>query len=154
MGFQPGICRPGSREPQGPLSSKGLASDAGQCCSPSFCCVIAVGHWPTHSMEGRGGWFRSLHRPWGLKPHLTKDAPGLGSLSTYAPGSAMDLRSQRRWPRKLNLGLSTTTMCCARANPPLTLPSSFQARLGPDSFPSKPFYSRASLPFPGHWALM
>lgn len=68
---QPGICRPGSGNPKGCTVRRAASPDAGQCCSPSFCCVM--GCWPLAyvSLMDVAGWLvRSLHRPWGLKTTL------------------------------------------------------------------------------------
>ena len=109
----------------------------------------------------QGGWSWSLHRPWGLKTtlekkkkktHLTKDAPGVGSLSTYAPGLGRGSQIPETLALEAKLGGFQRQ---PRAVPEPTLSTDpfpyplFKPSLSLDSFPQSHFIQGASLPFPG-----
>lgn len=108
----------------------------------------------------QGGWSWSLHRPWGLKTtlekkkktHLTKDAPGIGSLSSYAPGLGRGSQIPETLALEAKLGGFQRQ---PRAVPEPTLSTDpfpyplFKPSLSLDSFPQSHFIQGASLPFPG-----
>ena len=86
------------------------------------------------------------------KPHLTKDAPGLGSLSTYAPGLSHGSQIPEALALEAKLG-GFQRQPCAVPEPTLSTDPFpyllFKPALDLDSFPQSHFIKGGSLPFPG-----
>ena len=86
------------------------------------------------------------------KPHLTEDAPGLGSLSIYAPGLSHGSQIPEALALEAKLGAFQLQ---PHAVPEPTLSTDpflyplFKPVLSLDSFPQSHFIQGASLPFPG-----
>lgn len=149
-----------------PGTQRGYFSTKGQLslvldrhCSTSLCCVMEL----LTTGLSQSDWCDRAAGPGpctdhGVStPHLTKDAPGLGSTPPFILlGSAMDLRSQRHWPWKLKFGVPNISHMLCQSQPSLADPSPdslFQACSQPRLLFLKPFYSRRLIAISWHWAL-